>query len=336
LLEILFEHKSHAASQACSHVTMGGVRELVVGITRLLGADMMLTRRSVFVLMVITAVASWKLSAQYSRGADSAQVQQPEWLARAAGVVKTRQAPASMQLQTQANFARIHADKLKTSVCQAVQQGRSTPLASIFSLEEMDSVKKLKKQLAAGQAKVVIGAGGTTFAGWLSTDYPIVDFLNHTRIGAVFDDNSISEVLAEHVFEHFTIPQAVIALQAMWCVMVDGGRVRIAVPDGAHPGAHFAEKMFGAWAIEKQDNGYPGHYTAWTEPQLTRVLKASGFGAVALEWWDAERQFHYRSWDPNQGGPVARTLHNDRRNRDGGLNYTSLLVDAFRRHIPPP
>ena len=55
--------------------------------------------------------------------------------------------------------------------------------------------------------------------------------------------------------------------------MKEGGRIRIAVPDGAHPGAHFPAFVFGNWAVLNQEEwGYPGHMTAWTEKQLTRVL----------------------------------------------------------------
>lgn len=66
------------------------------------------------------------------------------------------------------------------------------------------------------------------------------------------------------------------------------------------------------------------------------TVEAASFEVTPLEWWDANQEFHQRVWTADVGGPVSRTVEHDPRNRDGGLNYTSLLVDAFKVPIPPP
>ena len=69
---------------------------------------------------------------------------------------------------------------------------------------------------------MVVGAGGTEFENWISTDHPVVNLLNHTRLGAVFGTGELSAILAEHVFEHFTLSQAVLAFQGAWCLLSEG------------------------------------------------------------------------------------------------------------------
>lgn len=110
---------------------------------------------------------------------------------------------------TSSELQRIHAINLEVSVCQAVRAGRAAELSTLFSPKELDGVRNLKKALANGADRIVIGSASTAFPGWLSTDYPLVNMLMHERLGAVFPPDSIREVLAEHVFEHFTIAQAV-------------------------------------------------------------------------------------------------------------------------------
>ena len=62
--------------------------------------------------------------------------------------------------------------------------------------------------------RIVIGAGLDKIPGFLHTDYPIANLIDHSRMGAIFPDKSVKVVLAEHVFEHFTISEAILALQA--------------------------------------------------------------------------------------------------------------------------
>lgn len=247
-----------------------------------------------------------------------------------------RQAPRAMPIYSRQRLEKLQAERLRVSVCAEVERGSRYADVDVFTYEESEQVARIRSQLSQGKRKLVVGAGSTDIQNWISSDYPVVNLLNHTRIGALFGEVYLDAILAEHVFEHFTLSEAVIALQAAWCILKsDGGRFRIAVPDANHPGKHFTHMVYGAWAVRHQGNGYPGHHTGWTISQLTRILHASGFQVTPLEWWDSDQYFYIRDWDAQQGGPISRSAKHDRRNADGGLNYTSLLVDAFRMNKPP-
>ncbi len=109
----------------------------------------------------------------------------------------------------------LQADMLKASVCADVQFGSRLNLKDIFKSEELADAIAIRSQLDRGMRNMVVGAGGTEFENWISTDHPVVNLLNNTRLGAVFRTGKLSAILAEHVFEHFTLSQAVLAFQGV-------------------------------------------------------------------------------------------------------------------------
>ena len=50
--------------------------------------------------------------------------------------------------------------------------------------------------------KIIIGAGGTNYSGWIPTEQISIDLLNNYSFSKFFKKSSISNILAEHVFEH--------------------------------------------------------------------------------------------------------------------------------------
>ncbi len=84
--------------------------------------------------------------------------------------------------------------------------------------------------------KIIVGAAETFQQGWYSTNEQWLDITKEEDWTKVFSDKKIiTNVVAEHVFEHLTKEQCLKSLQNIHKHMIQGGRVRIAVPDGYNP-----------------------------------------------------------------------------------------------------
>lgn len=84
--------------------------------------------------------------------------------------------------------------------------------------------------------RIIAGAAETFQVGWYSTNEQWLDVTDPADWQRVFHGKRlIAHAVAEHVFEHLTYDECRKALANISSHMVDGGRVRIAVPDGYHP-----------------------------------------------------------------------------------------------------
>lgn len=174
--------------------------------------------------------------------------------------------------------------------------------------------------------KVIVGAGGRQQANWISTEQHQLDLLcredfERTLSGAL----GFECILAEHLFEHLSEQQAIIAINNCFEYLAMGGRLRIAVPDGLHPSKEYINyvKPGGTGA------GADSHQVLYTYRSLARLLRQAGFRVVYLEWWDEAGKFNCAPWNEIDGY-IERCLANDPRNWDGKPNYTSLIMDAFK------
>ncbi len=101
--------------------------------------------------------------------------------------------------------------------------------------------------------------------------------------------------------------------------------LRIAVPDGLFPDQSYIDKVkpggTGAGACD--------HKLLWNYHSLSQLLVNAGFEVEVLEYWNDNKQFLFRKWDPVAGN-VLRSYHNDDRNNVAGgvIGYTSLIIDA--------
>jgi predicted SAM-dependent methyltransferase len=79
--------------------------------------------------------------------------------------------------------------------------------------------------------KVIIGAGNTSYEGWTSTQENELDVLNRADFERMFAIEKPTAFLAEHVWEHMSLDDGMIAAQNCFDFLADGGYVRVAVPD---------------------------------------------------------------------------------------------------------
>jgi predicted SAM-dependent methyltransferase len=173
--------------------------------------------------------------------------------------------------------------------------------------------------------KIIVGSGGTKFAGWVPTDQEILNLLVDRDWAKFFKPNSLDAILAEHVWEHLTPGQAIIAAVHCFKFLKPDGYLRVAVPDGLHPDPIYIE-----WV--KPDGNGPGsddHKVLYNYRTLSALFENAGYKVRLLEWFDDQGKFHHQNWDVD-GGFIMRSTRFDSRNRDSPTAYTSLIIDASK------
>lgn len=182
---------------------------------------------------------------------------------------------------------------------------------------------KIKQAKNTGQIKLIIGAGGTNYEGWLATDIHILNILKESDWDKYFTYNEIANVLAEHVLEHLNEEQIISALNIIYKYLKHGGCFRIAVPDGFHKDTNYVDMIKpGGYGLGSDD-----HKVLCNYKMMMRMLTLAGYKVELLEYWDESGNFHKKPVTA-EGGYIQRSSENDNRNTNGELNYTSLIIDA--------
>ncbi|WP_162426443.1 class I SAM-dependent methyltransferase [Pontibacter pudoricolor] len=187
-------------------------------------------------------------------------------------------------------------------------------------------ISKTKCQvLSSDSIKLVVGSGGIQIDGWILTDIDTLDVSNYEDWKRYFREGSVDTVFSEHVWEHLDVEQTDKANLNIYKYLKEGGRLRIAVPDGLHPKPSYIDY------VKPGGNG-PGaddHKILYTYKSMTESLTKAGFTVDLLEYWDEAGNFNFNSYDENYG-KVMRSSKHDKSNVGGKLEYTSLIVDAIK------
>jgi len=171
--------------------------------------------------------------------------------------------------------------------------------------------------------KIVLGAGGTQFEGWMSTEQEELDLLFKSAWANYFKKNSVDAILAEHVWEHLTLKESVVAATNCFIFLKPGGYLRVAVPDGYHPDPTYVEavKPGGTGA------GSDDHKVLYVYDSFCEIFIDAGFDVFLLEYFDEHGEFHYKEWSTSDGF-IERSKLFDSRNKGEKLFYTSIILDA--------
>lgn len=191
---------------------------------------------------------------------------------------------------------------------------------------EISGRLSLKKALASGNdLKIVIGSSNFFQPGWVGTEMSFLNVLNLNDWDRFFNKNQISNVLAEHVWEHLTPEQGQDAIRNCYAYMKPGGRIRIAVPDGFSPDENYINHV----KVNGTGAGADDHKILYNINILSEFLSNAGFKVHPLEWYSEEGAFNKNDWSVNDG-MIMRSIENDERNKDGKVVYTSLIVDGIK------
>jgi predicted SAM-dependent methyltransferase len=182
-------------------------------------------------------------------------------------------------------------------------------------------IVQLRRARASGNIKIVVGAAGTQFAGWVSTNQHTLDLLREATWHAFLDPGSVEMILAEHVWEHLDADEGRRALATCFKFLKPSGHLRIAVPDALHPSDEYR--------AYSGVGGKHNHRIFYDHRSLSDVLGSVGFVPRLLEYWTEAGDFLRNDWNMDDG-PIARSFLRDKRNADGKPNFTSLIVDAVK------
>lgn len=173
--------------------------------------------------------------------------------------------------------------------------------------------------------KIVIGAGGTSFADWCSVEQKDLDVTNVSDFSKYWKPGSREAFLAEHVWEHLTTEQGRIGLKNCHDFLKINGHLRIAVPDGYFPDQNYIDyvKPGGHGA------GADDHKVLYTIDTLVPLIESVGFAAKPLEYFNDQGVFVSEPFNATDGY-IDRCRENDPRNVKGILKYTSLIIDAVK------
>lgn len=193
----------------------------------------------------------------------------------------------------------------------------------VISLSDRRSIRRCLSKV--NSFRVIIGAGGTSYPGWISTDYPALDLTDERSWARLFNIDQIDALLSEHVMEHLTDYQMAASVVNIYKYLKKGGYIRIAVPDGYHPNTDYIERVRpGGWGLGSDD-----HKQFFNYQSLSSQLEKAGFTIQLLEWFDERGEFNFREWI-EEDGMVLRSSRYDERNIDCPLSYTSLILDAYK------
>lgn len=174
--------------------------------------------------------------------------------------------------------------------------------------------------------KIIIGSSDTRYKGWVSTDINTLDITSLDNWKFFFDLNSIDCILAEHVFEHLTPEEAIIACNNCSKFLKKGGNLRIAVPDGYFPNKEYIEatKPGGSGA------GAKDHKVLYDFKSIHKIFDKTLFDCKLIEYFDQNGKFKNIKLDIDKGY-IIRSRFNDVRNTIDIINYTSLIVDLIKK-----
>lgn len=187
--------------------------------------------------------------------------------------------------------------------------------------------KEIKRLLNAGKPlKIILGASDTLFEGWLSTNIYNLDITKEEDWKKLFQPESISNILAEHVFEHLTIEEGRRAINCCLRYLKDGGIIRLAVPDANHPSEYYRDyaKPMGHGA------GAEDHKVFFDYKLVQELLEDQGSVRIEfLEYFDEYNNLHEKPLT-DLNGYVSRSIRRERETPDSDFRFSSLIVDIIK------
>ena len=132
--------------------------------------------------------------------------------------------------------------------------------------------------------KLHIGCGGKFLQGWKHVDimrWEHIDYVTNVRDLSFLENDSVEEIYACHVFEHFKRSEIEDVLAEWSRVLYSGGRLRLAVPDFAAIVAEYLQN----WNLSAvlgllyggQNYAYNFHYHIYDFDSMRELLGKAGF-----------------------------------------------------------
>ncbi len=179
------------------------------------------------------------------------------------------------------------------------------------------------------ELRVVIGVGEyNNNSEWIKTQESELNLLRREQWIDRFSPNTLSAILAEHVWEHLDFGEGVEAAKICFAFLKPGGYVRCAVPDGYFPNEEYQTGVQ-IGGPGPADHPAASHKIVHNHVTLSSMFGAAGFKVNLLEYCDESGEFHYNEWEEEKGF-IYRSKRFDHRNKDGKLGFVSLIIDAVK------
>ena len=177
---------------------------------------------------------------------------------------------------------------------------------------------------------IILGAALTTQKGWFSTNEEWLDISKAEHWNRLFNSKKrVKRVLAEHVFEHLTIDEMRNTLRLIFVNMVNGGSLRIAVPDGNNPNSEY-RKHCGINGIGADASD---HKQFLTYELLSKEVERTGFHHNLIEGYLENKELVLKKFNNNLGR-VIRTRSNKNIRPKDGWDFpdanSSLILDCIK------
>ncbi len=138
--------------------------------------------------------------------------------------------------------------------------------------------------LTANTTKLNLGCRTRVLDGWKNFDcdpHPGVDVVGDIRNLSMFEDGTVSEIMASHCAEHVPHPQTLPMLKEWHRVLEPGGKLYIAVPDFARCVELYLALGMTQWLQDYVSGGHEyataKHEAIFDEAKLSSLLKEAGF-----------------------------------------------------------
>lgn len=179
--------------------------------------------------------------------------------------------------------------------------------------------------------KIILGAAETSQDGWYSTNEQWLDITRADHWENIFRGKKIlTNMVAEHVFEHLTYEECQRTLKNIANHMEKGGRIRIAVPDGYNPSPEYLRHV----GIAGIGDDAADHKQLLNVDILTGLLKEAGFTPAHLEGYTKSGELVQKT-PPREEGFIWRSRSNHAA-QDNHKPWsfpdaqTSLIVDGVK------
>lgn len=174
--------------------------------------------------------------------------------------------------------------------------------------------------------RVILGAGNTRYQVWKETQESNLNVLSTSDWAKMFETEGIDAMLSEHMWEHMTYEQGIIAAKNCFKYLKPGGYIRCAVPDKNFRNECYQNmvKVGGPGPI---DHPAASHKIVYDYETLQKVFQLAGFQVTALEYCDEKGDFHYTYWNEDDG-KIGRSFRFDTRNSKDKLGMVSIIIDA--------
>ncbi|WP_208615635.1 class I SAM-dependent methyltransferase [Gottfriedia luciferensis] len=178
--------------------------------------------------------------------------------------------------------------------------------------------------------RVEIGAGEfNNNPDWIRTREEELNLLEKSTWENKFKRNSITAILAEHVWEHLTYDEGLEAAKNCYHYLKKSGTIRCAVPDGFFQDEVYQNivKIGGPGPL---DHPAASHKIVYNYKTFVKLFETAGFEVKLLEYCDEDGNFHFNDWD-GKDGVIFRSKKYDPRNQGEKIQFPSIIIDAIKR-----